>query len=56
MELNQTSICYYDKRLAGISSCTESSDSIVPDTFPEGSFARMERQRSRTAHRRTDVC
>ena len=35
MELNQTSICYYDKRLAGISSCTESSDSIVPDTFPD---------------------
>lgn len=35
MELNQTSICYYDKRLAGISSCTETADSIVPDTFPD---------------------
>lgn len=35
MELNQTSICYYDKRLARISSSTESADSIVPDTFPD---------------------
>lgn len=35
MELNQTSICYYDKRLARISTCTESTDSIVPDTFPD---------------------
>ena len=35
MELNQTSICYYDKKLAHISAATESADSIVPDTFPD---------------------
>ncbi|MGI6182005.1 MAG: DUF3794 and LysM peptidoglycan-binding domain-containing protein [Agathobaculum sp.] len=35
MELNQTTICYYDKRLARISVCTESADSIVPDAFPD---------------------
>ena len=35
MELNQTSICYYDKRLARISTCAETADSIVPDTFPD---------------------
>ena len=35
MELNQTSISYYDKRLARISTCTETTDSIVPDTFPD---------------------
>ena len=35
MELNQTSICYYDKRLSHISACTESADAIVPDTFPD---------------------
>lgn len=35
MELNQTSIKYYDKRLARLSVCTEASDSIVPDTFPD---------------------
>ncbi|MFR3788018.1 MAG: SPOCS domain-containing protein [Agathobaculum desmolans] len=35
MELNQTSICYYDKRLSRISTCTESADTIVPDTFPD---------------------
>lgn len=35
MELNQTSICYYDKRLSHISTCTESADAIVPDTFPD---------------------
>ena len=35
MELNQTSICYYEKKLAHISVATESADSIVPDTFPD---------------------
>ena len=35
MELNQTSICYYEKKLAHISAATESADSIVPDTFPD---------------------
>ena len=35
MELNQTSICSYDKRLAGLSVCTESADSIVPDAYPD---------------------
>ncbi len=35
MELNQTTICYYDKRLSRISVCTESADSIVPDAFPD---------------------
>lgn len=35
MELNQTSIQYYDKRLARISTCSETADSIVPDTFPD---------------------
>lgn len=35
MELNQTSIHYYDKRLARISTCSETADSIVPDTFPD---------------------
>lgn len=30
MELNQTSICYYEKKLAHISAVTESADSIVP--------------------------
>ena len=35
MELNQTGISYYDKRLARISACTETADSIVPDTFPD---------------------
>lgn len=35
MELNQTSIQYYDKRLARISTCNETADSIVPDTFPD---------------------
>ena len=35
MELSQTSICYYEKRLAGLFACTESADSIVPDTFPD---------------------
>lgn len=35
MELNQTSICYYDKRLDRIAACTETADTIVPDTFPD---------------------
>ena len=35
MELNQTSICYYDKRLCRIAACTETADTIVPDTFPD---------------------
>lgn len=35
MELNQTSICYYDKRLGRIATCTETADMIVPDTFPD---------------------
>ena len=35
MELNQTSICYYDKRLGRIAACTETADTIVPDTFPD---------------------
>ena len=35
MELSQTSICYYDKRLSGLFTCTESADSIVPDAFPD---------------------
>ena len=35
MELNQTSICYYEKKLAHISAATEGADSIVPDTFPD---------------------
>ena len=35
MGLNQTSICYYEKKLAHISAATESADSIVPDTFPD---------------------
>ena len=35
MELNQTSICYYEERLSSISVCTESADAIVPDTFPD---------------------
>lgn len=35
MELNQTSLCYYDKRLSRISTCTETADAIVPDTFPD---------------------
>ena len=35
MELNQTSICYYDRRLGRTASCTESTDAIVPDTFPD---------------------
>ncbi len=35
MELNQTSICYYEKKLSHISTATESADSIVPDTFPD---------------------
>ena len=35
MELNQTSICYYEKKLAHISAATENADSIVPDTFPD---------------------
>ena len=45
MELNQTSICYYDKRLCRIAACTETADTIVPDTFPDvgrvvGAFGR----------------
>ncbi len=35
MELSQTSITYYDKRLSRISTCTESADSIVPDAYPD---------------------
>lgn len=35
MELNQTSICYYDRRLGRTAACTESTDAIVPDTFPD---------------------
>lgn len=35
MELNQTSIHYYDKRLARVSTCSETADAIVPDTFPD---------------------
>lgn len=35
MELNQTSISYFDKRLSRISTCTESADSIVPDAYPD---------------------
>ena len=35
MELNQTSIHYYDKRLARISTGSETADAIVPDTFPD---------------------
>ena len=35
MELNQTSICYYDKRLDRIAACTETADTIVPDSFPD---------------------
>nr|WP_297172404.1 DUF3794 domain-containing protein [uncultured Agathobaculum sp.] len=35
MELNQTSICYYDKRMDRIVTCTETADTIVPDTFPD---------------------
>lgn len=35
MELNQTSICCYDRRLARISTCTESADTIVPDSLPD---------------------
>lgn len=35
MELNQTSIDYCDRRLARIASCTETTDAIVPDTFPD---------------------
>lgn len=32
MELNQTSICYYEKKLAHISAVTESADSIGAGT------------------------
>lgn len=35
MELNQTSISYYNKSLRRISHCTETTDAIVPDTFPD---------------------
>ena len=35
MELNQTSISYYDRRLARTATCNETADSIVPDTFPD---------------------
>jgi len=35
MELNQTSITYYDRRLGRTATCTESTDAIVPDTFPD---------------------
>lgn len=35
MELNQTSIGYYDRRLQRTATCTESTDAIVPDTFPD---------------------
>lgn len=35
MELSQTSITHFDKRLSRISTCTESADSIVPDSYPD---------------------
>ncbi|MDO5142429.1 MAG: DUF3794 domain-containing protein [Eubacteriales bacterium] len=35
MQLNQTSIRYYDKRLSRLSTCTEATDAIVPDAFPD---------------------
>lgn len=35
MELNQTSISYYNKSLRRMSHCTETTDAIVPDTFPD---------------------
>lgn len=35
MELNQTSISYYDRRLQRIVTTTESTDAIVPDTLPD---------------------
>lgn len=35
MELNQTSIRYYDKRFARISTGSETADAIVPDTYPD---------------------
>ena len=35
MELNQTSICYYDRRLQRTAMSTESADAIVPDTYPD---------------------
>lgn len=35
MELNQTSIRYYDKRFSRLSTGSETADAIVPDTFPD---------------------
>mgnify|MGYP003280816787 CR=1 FL=1 len=35
MELNQTSIRYYDKRFSRLSTSSETADAIVPDTFPD---------------------
>ena len=58
MELNQTSICYYEKKLAHISAATESADSIVPDTFPDIGriVSRMVRRSSRTRLHRMTAC
>ena len=49
MELNQTSICYYEKKLAHISAATESAES-------DESCARMVRRSSRTRLHRMTAC